>query len=60
MCIYLSSMIRVVLQALHHDLIDDGIAGKKDEKKDEKNDDKKEGEEKKVNNFAEDKKLGAS
>jgi 26S proteasome regulatory subunit N8 len=66
MCIYLSSMIRAVLAL--HDLIDSGIDGsalkedKKDEKKDEKKDDKKDekdkknGDDKKVNGVAEDKK----
>jgi 26S proteasome regulatory subunit N8 len=54
MCIYLSSMIRAVLAL--HDLIDSGIAGRKEEKKEEKKDDKKEREEKKVNGVAEDKK----
>jgi len=54
MCIYLSSMIRAVLAL--HDLIDSGIAGRKEEKKEEKKDDKKEREEKKVNGVAEGKK----
>jgi 26S proteasome regulatory subunit N8 len=62
MCIYLSSMIRAVLAL--HDLIDSGIDGsalkedKKDEKKDDKKDekDKKNGDDKKVNGVAEDKK----
>jgi 26S proteasome regulatory subunit N8 len=63
MCIYLSSMIRAVLAL--HDLIDSGIVGKpdekieekKNEKKDEKKEEKrKEGEEKKPNGVAEEKK----
>jgi len=57
-CIYLSSMIRAVLAL--HDLIDNGIADKKEDKKEAKRDDKKEGDEKKVNGIAEDKKPGAS
>ena len=58
MCIYLSSLIRAVLAL--HDLIDSGIAGRKDDKKEEKKEDKKEGEEKKVNGVAEGKKSGSS